>query len=121
MPSSFNLSNLPMAIGWEDGSVNQREARDKLSPERRQRLEELGFVWDQLEQDWQEGLSHLRAYKQREGHCRVPTLFRSADGYRLGSWVSRQRKPFNRRNTKNRLSPEHRQQLEELGFVWKVR
>ncbi len=100
---------------------NRRRTKDRLSPERRQQLEELGFVWDPIEQDWQEGLSHLRAYKQREGHCRVPTLFRSADGYRLGSWVSRQRKPFNRRNTKNRLSPEHRQQLEELGFVWKVR
>jgi Helicase associated domain len=77
-------------------------------------LDELGFVWDQMEADLEEGLSHLRSYKDREGHCRVPTKHEE-NGFRLGQWVS------NRRANRSTLSDKKRRQLDALGFVWKVR
>ena len=50
----------------------QRYHKDTMSPERRQRLEALGFTWDALTNKWENGFHYLTVYCQREGHCRVP-------------------------------------------------
>jgi Helicase associated domain len=89
-----------------------RWRKDTLSEERRQRLDELGFVWDALEAYWEEGFSYLKAYKKREGHCRVPATH-TENGFRLGGWVNKQRW---RKGA--RWSEERRKRLDELGFVW---
>jgi hypothetical protein len=94
---------------------SQRHGRDKLSPGRRQILDDLGFVWDPFKKDWEDGLGQLRAYKKREGHCRVPFYFTTEDGYLLGRWVG------NQRQNKDKMSAEFRRQLDEVGFVWKVK
>jgi hypothetical protein len=83
----------------------QRYHKNELSSERRRRLDELGFVWDPREADWEEGFSHLKQYKERVGDCR------KEDGYNLGAWVSNQRH--------HEPSSERRRRLDELGFVWK--
>ena len=65
---------------------NQRAAKDKMEPDRRQRLEALpGWVWDALSDKWEDGFSHLRAFSDREGHCRVPQHYKTDDGYGLVS------------------------------------
>ncbi len=92
----------------------QRTYKDALTPERRQRLDTLGFVWDVQTERWEKGIRFLEMFRQREGHCRVPTNHRE-QGYRLGLWVS------NQRRNKHALTPERRQRLDALGFVWKVR
>ena len=56
---------------------------------RRQRLDAIGFIWDPLEADWEEGFSSLKMYKDREGHCRVPHKH-IENGYRLGGLVDNQ-------------------------------
>jgi len=94
----------------------QRSTKDTMSPERRQRLEALGFVWEVLPAQWEEGFRFLETYHQREGHCRVPATYRDpASGFWLGRWVRRQR------TTQDTMSPDHRQRLDVLDFVWKVR
>jgi hypothetical protein len=100
------------SLGFWGG--NQRSNKDALSPERRQRLNEIGFVWDPQTADWEEGFAALLVFNQREGHSRVPTGHKEGD-YRLGAWVG------NQRTKKDALSPERRQRLEEIGFVWDAR
>jgi hypothetical protein len=90
----------------------QRGNADTLSAPRRQQLDELGFVWNPIETDWAEGLRYLTIYKEREGHCRVPHPHKE-NGFRLGQWVHRQRH-------QETLPEARRQQLDELGFVWKA-
>jgi len=92
----------------------QRTYKNALSPERQQRLDALGFVWDVPTAKWEEWFSALQSFRQREGHCRVPTNHQE-HGYRLGQWVA------NQRQNKDSMSPERLRQLEALGFVWKVR
>ena len=92
---------------------NQRKKKDTMSPERRQRLDALGFVWDALTNTWEEGFRFLEIFHQREGHCRVPTNHRE-QGCRLGQWVRVQRENY------DAMSPERCQRLDALGFVWDI-
>jgi hypothetical protein len=89
----------------------QRRSKTTLTAERLQRLEEIGFVWDPLTADWEAGFAALKAYREREGHCRVPRPHKEGD-YKLGIWVRYQRK------NKTTLTPERVQRLDEIGLVW---
>jgi superfamily II DNA or RNA helicase len=92
---------------------NQRATATTMSPARRERLDALGFVWDVLSAQWEEGYAHLAAYKSKYGHARVPQGAKALDGtYTLGQWVSIQRA------TATTMPPERRQRLDALGFVW---
>jgi hypothetical protein len=87
--------------------------KNKLG-EQCQRLDDIGFVWDAVTQQWKESFAALLVFNQREGHCRVSNRHK-ADGYNLGAWLNRQR------GNKGSLSPERVQRLEEIGFVWDTR
>jgi hypothetical protein len=92
----------------------RREEKAKSTPERIQRLDGLGFVWDVLTAQWEQGFESLSNYKRKNGDCLVPQKYITADGFVLGTWVATQR------YTKDKLTPERIQHLDELGFVWKV-
>ena len=94
--------------GWVN---NQRTRRAGLSPERIERLDAIGFVWDPITQQWEEDFAALARFKEREGHCSVKRGHKE-DGYKLDSWVKFQR------GNKESLTNERRQRLDEIGFVW---
>jgi hypothetical protein len=91
----------------------QRANMSEMSLDRRSRLDDIGFVWDALQSDWEEGFYNLQRYRDREGHCLVPQRHREG-GFPLGIWVSRQRQ------NRNNLLLERRERLESLGLVWTV-
>ena len=90
----------------------QRKNKDSLPENRRQQLDDLGFVWDPLAARWEEGFAKLERYSEINGHCKVPQAFK-LDGFNLGTWV------FNQRKTKESMSFERRKRLDDLGFVWR--
>ncbi|MBF0463073.1 MAG: Helicase associated domain protein [Magnetococcales bacterium] len=94
--------------------ATQRQARlhGHLSPVRIERLDALGFVWDQKEVVLEEMLAELAAFQQAHGHCNVPVPW--ANNPALGLWVQFQRQEYK----KGRLDPRRIQRLEALGFVW---
>lgn len=94
----------------------QRSQKSSLSKERLMRLEALpGWVWSEIEEQWEQGFRHLKEYLKQKGYCRITKTFRTADGFRLGGWVNRQQ------TRKDSLTTERKTSLEALpGWVWRV-
>ena len=76
-----------------------------------QRLDEIGFVWDPLEEAWEEGFAALKNFKAREGDCNVPKLHMEGT-FKLGQWVGVRRQ---RRDT---MPAARRHRLDAIGFIW---
>jgi hypothetical protein len=89
----------------------QRYYKDNLSAKRKRRLTALGFVWNWRDHRWEQGFTALLKFKRREGYCRVPTLH-SEGNYKLGWWVSTQRR------NKKELSAKRKARLNKIAFVW---
>ena len=87
---------------------------ERLTQDRIDALDALGLVWDPLEEDFQIGLGYLKAYKAEHGDCKVPSSFKTEDGFNLGNWCANRRGAYN----KSELSQERIDALEALGFVW---
>ena len=84
-----------------------------LKPDRRQRLEQIGFNGQDRRQDrisWETRFAQLVAFQSRFGHCRVPAQWSEEPG--LANWVIKQRKLWKC----ELLDPEQIRRLEELGF-----
>jgi hypothetical protein len=108
----FNYKNDDgYGLGWWVNA--QRTESDKLSPERRRRLEELaGWSWKVHSDKWEYGFSRMEEFSQREGHCWVPLSYKTDDGYSLGRWV----------HTQRRQKGERRLRLESLpNWSWTPR
>lgn len=103
----------------EDGQMlgvwtnNQRRRKGLLTPIQLERLQNIGFRWDPLSEQWEQGFDALKKYHKREGHSRVP-IRTLENGFNLGAWVSHQRQLMN----KGRLSTDRAKRLETLDFIW---
>ncbi|MDC3259133.1 Helicase associated domain protein [Porticoccaceae bacterium] len=94
--------------------ASQRPKKKIISLERQNKLNNLGFVWNILDQNWEEGLMELTLYKNEYGNCLVPHDFVATSGYELGIWVSNQR-------YREGKFPDQDKRLDELGFVWNTK
>jgi superfamily II DNA or RNA helicase len=93
---------------------NQRTIQYTLPPERKQQLDDIGFIWDLKAEAWEKGFSKLLQFKEAEGHCKVSQTFK-VDGFDLGTWVTR------KRTFQDTLPPERKQQLDDIGFIWDLK
>ncbi|MDA8646811.1 Helicase associated domain protein [Porticoccaceae bacterium] len=109
------LYNSPSGFGLGKWVNRQRTHKERLSQEQVKRLEDLGFVWDVLQYQWDKGFQELVIYKREFGDCLVVRSYISLSGFKLAAWVSKQR------STKENMPSDRIKRLDDLGFVWKVK
>ena len=96
----------------EDGyglGIWLKTQRDKCNdPERRKRLESIpGWTWNARNDKWEKGFILLQK------HGVVSKIFKTKDGFPLGTWIH-----FNRSKCND---PERRKRLESIpGWFWKI-
>lgn len=86
-----------------------------VKPERRKRLDEVGFVWDSIDEYWQVMYRELIEFKKKFGHCKVPEKRKEFN--KLGTWVVRMRKS-KRCGKCQKLSETQILLLDSIGFNW---
>lgn len=91
--------------------------RQRLTRERIDRLDTLGFQWvvaNPNQKSWEERFEDLKEYQQIHGTTRVP---RSSGT--LGEWVHMQRRLHNKKDPK--FLARRAVQLDDIGFEWHPR
>jgi superfamily II DNA or RNA helicase len=109
-----NWQESPKLGNWV---VNHRQSykAGNLKEDHFRRLDELGFIWDLSEANWEEMFTALVSYKDHHKDCDVPGNWQESS--ELGKWVIKQRGNYKAGN----LKEDHFRRLDELGFVWKKR
>jgi hypothetical protein len=103
-----------MSLGkWVD-KQRQSHSKNKLQLDRKDLLEDIGFVWNVENHQWHLQYQKLVAFKRKNGNCHVPSTYQKDPSF--GTWVSWQRN-FHRQN---RLRLDRKNLLEELGFDSRV-
>lgn len=98
---------------WQSHQRNNYK-KGELSPDRIKRLEEIGFIWDPFEKQFEKGVNETLIYKDKTGHSIAPNKYRTKDGFRLGFWQRYQANCYK----KGKLSSDRIKRLEEIGFKW---
>ncbi|MCD7883752.1 MAG: Helicase associated domain protein [Lachnospiraceae bacterium] len=90
-----------------------------LSPERIQKLNDLGMTWDMLDYFWERNYTAAASYYREHRDLNVPAGYVTEEGIRLGTWVYRLRAL--RAGTAKGTPPTEEQvrRLDAIGMVWK--
>lgn len=103
------MSPVPRLGNWVG---TQRTNKNRLSPSRKQKLDNLGFIWSVADERWEQGYAALLEYWEENRHVSVPNRFVNQHKFALGKWVTSQRRH------KAQLSAERVDRLDRLGFIW---
>ena len=94
----------------------------KITMERVQQLDAIGFVWNPQETKWRQNYDALLLYVQEHGTALVPRTTTHNKTRALGRWVDTQRQQYQKlqRGQKSSMTQEKIALLESIGFVWSL-
>ena len=112
----------------ENGAVNlghwisdQRNYYDNISFDRKQKLQQIGFVLNVFNARWETMYKLAKIYYEHYKNLNVPQIFKTINGYEydenganLGNWISAQRGKY------NSLSDDRKEKLARINFVVQV-
>lgn len=89
-----------------------------LTEERKEALENIGFVWDAHRATWEVRFCELSAFQETNGHCNVPSKFQVNP--KLFTWMKCQRRQYKLyvQGRKSHMTSERVEKLSSIGFVW---
>ena len=120
---------VPVSYTTKDGlrlgvwvrNQKQTYANGTLQPEKAERLESIGILWEQSNFDfrWNEAYEAAKLYFEENGSLNVPIGYTTPDGIALGKWVARQQYAYKSPNNSNcKLTPARVTLLEKIGMQW---
>ena len=115
VPTTYVLANGYRLGGW---ICDQRERRDKLSDERKERLNALGMIWVK-EKSWDKAYAAACEFYTLNGHLNVPHGYK-ADGIWLNKWLNEQKQIYAGNRGNRTLTKEQIALLEQIGICWEL-
>ena len=120
---------MPVSYTTEDGlrlgvwvrNQKQTYANGMLQPEKAERLESIGILWEQSNFDfkWNAAYEAAKLYFEENGSLNVPIGYTTPDGIALGKWVARQQYAYKSPNNSNyKLTQTRVALLEKIGMQW---
>jgi len=119
VPQHYTDRKLAVWVGYQRQELNliKRNGSSKyLTPDRMERLNQLGFVWNVFDLRWNQMFDRLKKFRETNGHFHVS----ESD---LLIWIKKQREQYvmyqdekQRKCRKCKLTPEKLQQLQSIGF-----
>ncbi|MEU7583569.1 Helicase associated domain protein [Streptomyces sp. NPDC041068] len=124
-----SLAGFP--LGQWTADARRFYARGDMDEDRIAQLEKLGMIWSHFDVAWEEGLSAARGWATEHGHLLAP-LDATHQGYRVGIFLKNARAAARRaqdleqrqaeglpvQSWAGALSPERREQLEDIDPSW---
>mgnify|MGYP004500090267 FL=1 len=92
----------------------QRYLSGSLDPQRIERLQSMGMVWDTASSLWEQSYAAATRYYLEHGDLEIPVKYVTPDGMALGVWLGSQRTAYK----DNDLKPEQVARLEAIGVDW---
>jgi len=109
-------------LGRFVNAMRSQRNSGRLSPERIEKLDAIGFVWgasrmtevagEGINAAWKMRYDELLHYKEKNGDCKVPDEW--PENPQLGHWVAQQR----RLKKTGKLHPKREEMLQAIGFEW---
>ncbi len=102
--------------------VSQKTYYEKLSEERKQKLNEIGFVLNAFDESWLKNYGLAKKYYEHHCDLLIPVKFKTNDGctydesgVKLGNWI------MNQRHGHKKLSEERKTLLSSIGMIWNIK
>ncbi len=122
IPSNFKTVNgyEKNTSGVDLGSwLSQQNVRyDKLTDDRKQKLKEIGYVTNRLDNKWEKMYNLAKGYYEHYGNLNVPRRFKTINGYdyddlgiNLCNWITIQRGRY------DSLSNDRKEKLLKINFI----
>ena len=112
VPTTYTTDNGYRLGAW---ICDQRERKDKLSAERKSKLNALGMIW-QKPDSWEVRYELAEAYYEEHGNLKMPGNYIS-NGIWLNKWLSEQRLIYMGRRSGKQLTQEQINKLAAIGAI----
>lgn len=99
-----------------DWIENQREAKKKIKPERKELLDGIGMLWEK-EDPWEAKFRLAEDYFRSNGDLQVPAKY-VVEGVWLNKWLNEQKQRYLGKRTGKKLTAEQIKRLEDIGIKW---
>lgn len=123
VPHNFS-ENLPLALWVKRQRYQYKLKKDNrhstLTDEREAKLEDMGFIWDSHKAIWEQRYRALSDFREKHGHCNVPSKY---DDKPLAIWVKCQRRQYKLflKGEHSAMNDKRISKLVSIQFVWNPR
>lgn len=104
----------------ESGQLPIQNPRSRLSQERIDKLDSIGFQWRILEHTftWEDRYQQLVEFQKEHGHANVPYTYPIDQRFSRWTYKQRSEKSQKIRGLKHKLSDEREALMDAIGFQW---
>lgn len=108
------VTDTGMKLGMWISDRRRNYQKGMLSEDQVHRLEQIGMIWNVVDNSWEAGLEEATLYYQQFGNLVVNREYITPNNFKLGKWISHMREKYK----KDKLTQEQIQQLNEVGMIW---